>query len=214
MTIVMLAVLIVVTMGVAVPVELAPNEYRGRAIVSFSPRRETLSGDLLQVLTTRYVAFLTAPATTREIARETGEREGELRRAVSITQEPGTANVVIDATLGEPSRAARVANAMAAAALREAVGDAAVVAEITAPAVVPTVPDGPPRRLLELTGLTLGLVLAVLAGALWQRWWRWRASGEMSRSRRPGSRDTEGEVPTAPQPRHEGMPSTRPGSGS
>lgn len=181
MILVMLVALIGVTVGIAVPVERAPNEYESRSVVSFGPRgQQQLTGDMLQLLTAKYVAFLTAQATMREIAADTGERETALRKAVTVTQEPETANVAIDVSLPESDQAARVANAMAVKALRRSAGDASVRAEIIARAVVSAKPAGPPRRLIELVGFVLGLVVAGLIGAVWHQWRQWRATTDGS----------------------------------
>ncbi|RJK97910.1 hypothetical protein D5H78_02785 [Vallicoccus soli] len=156
-------VALAVMAGVAQQVLGQPEEYTSTAVVSFAPRADRqLGADTLEVLSAKYVAYISAPATLRRTAAETGTDAGALQDAVSAVIPPATANLSVSATAADPAEAARLANALGAAVVRQSAVDVNLRADLVAPAVEPAFPSGTPPRLL----LAAGAVVAVAAGAL------------------------------------------------
>lgn len=158
-----LAVVIVIFAGVYAYTYSQPDEYTSTSYISFAPRGErAFSADSIQVLATRYQWFLVAPATLARISAETGVDREVLKDAVTVEIPPATVNMSIAVVHDDARTAAHLANAMAAAVVKEATDDDIMVAEILSPGVVPNHPSGPPRLLLLVGGLVLGVGVGVL----------------------------------------------------
>ena len=144
-----------------------PDVYTSRAVLSLSPRDVNRVGaDSLQLATSRYVAFLSAPSTLRQVAIGLGEPPSAVGSASEVVVQPNTVNLQVSVTMEDPAKAAAVANGIAAAGLRLAGTDGLVSMELVVPGVVPTVPSGPKRRLIMIGGVGAALALAVLAVAV------------------------------------------------
>ena len=148
-------------------VHAQPDTYTSTAILSLSPRDTAEVGsDDLTLAASRYVAYLSAPATTGAVAASVGVRPATVAKSTLVAQQPATVNLRISVSGPDAQDGAAIANALARAGVRESVEDPQTVADLVVPAVVPSAPSGPPRRLLYLAGgggaLCLG-VLAVLA---------------------------------------------------
>jgi uncharacterized protein involved in exopolysaccharide biosynthesis len=123
---------------------------------------------MVQATAAGYVAYLTAPATVRQVAEAIGERPSALRGGLGVAQLPATATLEIAYTTGDPDLAARGANAMAAAVEQRAVSDPVVFATVLAQAPVPNSPSGPDRTVLVVAGMLLAsLVGAATGAAVW-----------------------------------------------
>jgi len=159
-------VAVAVVAGAASYVVSLPDQYTSTTVVSFAPRVDRPSGaDTLQVLASKYVAFLSSPATLRSVAASTGEDARELQDAVRAEIAPATVNLTVSATLDDPARAASTANAFAAAAAAESIDDANLRADVLTPAVEPLGPSGPPRTLMLAVASVAGLGAGLLVGA-------------------------------------------------
>ncbi len=187
-----------------------PDRYTSTTVVSFAPRVDRPSGaDTLQVLASKYVAYLSSPATLRAVGESTGEDPLLLQEAVRAEIAPATVNLTVAATLEDPSRAASVANAFAAAAAAESIDDANLRAEVLTPAVEPLGPSGPPRALLLAVGAAVaagaGLLVAVVLSALRGAATRRPATARTRRALR-GAAPADGRPvePGAPAPRRRG----------
>ena len=158
-------------LGATVYVEHLPSQYDGKALIAISPRptAPNASSDTVRVGAPKYVEYVTAPATVRQVAQSIREDEGTLRDAVSSHVATDTGNVTITVRLPSPTRAARAANAFADQALVFSRSDKLLTAELVAPALAPDTPSAPPRRLLEAAALLVGLMLGIVASLLLER---------------------------------------------
>lgn len=138
--------------------------YSSRAVVSLSPR-ETISvgADNLQLAASRYEALLSSASTMTRIAERNGVDPTAMADATQVAIQPNTVNIEIVVTMADPTRAALLSNALAAAALVEGQTDSLMLVELVVPGVVADAPSGPPRQLIMLGGLGVALVLAVVA---------------------------------------------------
>ena len=157
--------------GATVYVERLPAQYDGTALIAISPRLSApnAGADTVRVGAPKYVEYVTALATVRQVALRLGEDEETLRHAVGAHLATDTGNVTITVRLPSPDRAARAANAFADSALTFSKTDKQLSAELVAPALAPSDPAAPPRRLLETAALLVGLMLGVVASLLLER---------------------------------------------
>lgn len=167
-----LAVLIAVSVvfGAVLYVEALPSEYQAESIVALAPRPGTDAGsDTVRLVAPKYVAFLEAPSTIRDVAVGLGTVPSAVEEAVDALVQTDSGNLVVSATMRNPRLATTVANTMANEAVRFADGDDLLSAEIVAQAVVPTTPSGPPRLLLEAAALLVGMLAGVTIALLVER---------------------------------------------
>jgi succinoglycan biosynthesis transport protein ExoP len=158
-------------LGATIYVERLPAQYDGTALLAISPRLSApnAGADTVRVGAPKYVEYVIALATVRQVALKLGEDEETLRSAVGADLATDTGNVTITVRLPSPFRAARAANAFAASALAFSKTDKQLSAELVAPALAPSDPAAPPRRLLEAAALLVGLMLGVVASLLLER---------------------------------------------
>lgn len=155
------ALLLCLAATVVAYIHAQPDAYTSTAVLSLSPRDTTdVGSDDLGLAKSRYLAYLSAPATLNQVAATLGERPGTVARTTTVTAQPATVNLRISVVGPAAENGAQIANALAVAGVRESVDDDQVVADLIVPAVVPVGPSGPPRRLLFLVG---GAGLACLA---------------------------------------------------
>ena len=156
--------------GVAVYAQRLPDQYQGESIVAIAPPPDSSVGtDIVTIVGPKYVAYITARATIRNMAPRLGLSEATLEGAVDAALAPDTGNITITVTLGDPGDAASVANAFAEDLVAYSKSDRSVVAQVVAPAVPPRGPSGPPRRLMEVAALLVGLVIAVALAVVIER---------------------------------------------
>jgi Mrp family chromosome partitioning ATPase/capsular polysaccharide biosynthesis protein len=151
--------------GATIYAERQPEQYETSAIVAVIPRQEGRADDV-RVAAPRYASYITAAATINRVAGQLGEDPGELQQRMNATIVPDTGNITVTVRHTEPRRAQAAANALAAQLRRASAGDRLLVVELVAPAVLPTSPAGPPRRLIEASALAVGLLLGVGLAAL------------------------------------------------
>lgn len=148
-------------------VHAQPDAYTSTAVLSLSPRDPIEVGsDDLTLATSRYVAYLSAPATLDAVATSLGVHPETATKSTKVVQQPATVNLRISVTGPGARDGAEIANALARAGVRQSVDDSQVVVDLIVPAVVPVAPSGPPRTLLSLVsgaGVLCVAVLAVLA---------------------------------------------------
>jgi capsular polysaccharide biosynthesis protein/Mrp family chromosome partitioning ATPase len=145
--------------------ERQPLQYEAAAIVAVIPRGDS-SADLVRVSAPRYASYITAAATIGKVAERLGEDAGGLQQRVNATIVPDTGNITITVRHPDPRRAMTAANALAGQLRRASATDRQVLVESVAPAVLPTSPAGPSRRLIEAAALVVGLLLGVGLAAL------------------------------------------------
>ncbi|TQS45498.1 hypothetical protein [Cryptosporangium phraense] len=145
-------------------VRAQPDMYTSTAVLSLSPRDPgEVGSDDLTLATSRYVAYLSAPATLDDVATVLGERPSAVAKSTTVAQQPATVNIRVVVSGPDAEAGADVANALARAGVRQSVDDPQVVAELIVPAMVPVAPSGPPRTLLYLVGGVGALCLGILA---------------------------------------------------
>jgi succinoglycan biosynthesis transport protein ExoP len=168
-------VAIAVVVGAGLYAQSLPNQYEGRTVVAFAPRVRpdgtalNVGADVVRVVLPKYVAYVTARATVQRVAARLGEQSAVLARAVDATVTSDSGNVTITVKLPGAKRAAAAANAFADDTVSFNDQDAILQGVIVAPALVPTGPSGPPRTLLELAALIVGLILGAAAALLLER---------------------------------------------
>ncbi len=156
--------------GVAAYAQRLPDQYQGEAVVAIAPPpNSSVSTDIVTIVGPKYVAYITARATIRNMAPRLRVSEGTLEGAIDAVLVPDTGNITITVTLGNPGKAASVANAFADDLVAYSKSDTSVVAQVVAPAVPPRGPSGPPRRLMEVAALLVGLVVAVTLAVVIER---------------------------------------------
>lgn len=162
---------------IAVPLTLAatfyaeslPAEFESESIVSVSPRTEEVSPTQVTVGGPKYVAFATAPATIREVAPDVDVDPATLEEAVDATLAEDTGNITITVRLESPERTAATANAFAEALEDFSTTDGLLTVDLVAPAIAPSRPAGPPRRLMEAAALVIGLFAGLVVAFLVER---------------------------------------------
>lgn len=160
-----LAVALSLLAGAAYYAERQPLQYEASAIVAVTPR-EDASPDLVRVAAPRFASYITAAATIAKVAPRLGEDPGDLQHRVNATIVPDTGNITLTVRDTDPQRAQVAANALARQLRRFSASDRLVAVESVAPAVLPTSPAGPSRRLIEASALVVGLLLGVGLAAL------------------------------------------------
>lgn len=156
------AVALAVFAGAFFYAESLPSRYTASVVVAFAPKpTSTVGGDTVRVLLPKYVAYLSSRATANRVAQRTGEKPGVLVDSVEASVATDSANLTIKVTLPSSPRAASAANSLADETLSFANSDQLLDGVLVAPALPGFVPSGPPRRLLELAALIVG----VLGGA-------------------------------------------------
>jgi hypothetical protein len=109
--------------------------YSTEALVVATPREGSAVGtDLLDIVTSRYLAYLSSPSTQRAVAAREGIPLDVVEKAVA-SRAPGTINIVIASSAPTAETAAQVANAMASAAVAFSSRDELVRIRVLAPAV-------------------------------------------------------------------------------
>jgi Mrp family chromosome partitioning ATPase/capsular polysaccharide biosynthesis protein len=186
-------------LGAAVYAERQPLEYDASAIVAVTPRPGQPSAELVRVGTPRYASFITAPATIRRVAARVRQSDGQLQQRVSATITPDSGNITITVRHRDRRWAVDIANLLTAEIRRASNGDRLLRVELVAPPVLPESPSAPPRRLIKvaalIVGVLLGVGLATLADGIQGRPARWRSGTPMPSTRaprRPGRLDLAG----------------------
>ena len=158
-------------LGATLYVDRLPAQYDGTALIAITPEpwSPNSGADTVRVGAPKYVEYVTALATIRQVAGSLGEDEQTLRNAVGAHLATDTGNITITVRLPSPIRAARAANAFADSALEFAKSDKQLDAEPIARALAPNDPAAPPRRLLEAAALLVGLMLGIVASLLLER---------------------------------------------
>lgn len=160
-----------VFLGAILYVEALPAEYEGRAVVAFAPRSDVPSAgaDTVRLVVPKYVAYVAAPSTVREVADQIGVDPELLEGAVEASPQADSGNLEIVVTLTDPEIAADAANAFARQVDQLAEDDELLVADVVVDAVVPDTPSGPPRRLFEASALAVGILAGLTAAILMER---------------------------------------------
>lgn len=158
-------------LGAIVYVESLPSEFEAQAVVALTPRSdaENASSDSVRIVAPSYVAYLTAPATIREVADDLSADPSTVGKALQASVAPDSGNLTISATSLDKEDAQVIANAFADAAVELARGDELLEAKVIAPAITPGSPSGPPRKLLEAAALLVGLLLGTVVALLLER---------------------------------------------
>src|SRR4051794_10734195 len=118
------AVAVAVVLGVGIYARSLPDEYRSEVVVSFSPKPQSGSGaDTLRVVLPKYVAFVTAPATSRRLGSTLHVPLGKVASSVSASIGTDSGNLEVGAKTGSPSQSAALANGMASAVTSFAASD-------------------------------------------------------------------------------------------
>lgn len=165
-----LAVALFFTLGATLYVESLPAQYDGKALVAVGPRPQRGGeADTVRVVAPKYVAYVTAPSTVREVAPTVSENPNDIEDAVDANVATDTGNVSIRVRLPSPQRAARTANAFADAAVAFSQRDPLLVGQIVSRALPPDTPASPPRRLLEAASLFVGGLLGILTAIVLER---------------------------------------------
>jgi len=171
-----LPMIALITLGVVVVVtayvQTLPTLYEAQAIVSIVPRPTASffpGADYISLAAPKYVAYATAPGTLEGVARPLGVEASSLKDAVNAAVETGTSNITVGVTLSSPREAASAANAVAEAIVAFSATDRVLSAQIVAPAVIPTAPSSPLRKLDELAGLVVGALVAIVIAYVLER---------------------------------------------
>ncbi len=160
-----------VVVGAGIYVYSLPTEYDAEAIVAISPRPTVpgSSSDFVRILGPKYVSYISARSTVDQVAATLGEDPDTLADALNADLARDTGTVTIVARRQVPSVAARDANAFADKLVEFGRLDKLMTAQLVAPALPPTQPAAPQRKLLMAAALVLGLLLATGVAVLLER---------------------------------------------
>lgn len=167
----LLLVALPIMLGTILYTESLPSEFEGQAVVSVSPRADVSNADASDVTigAPKYVSYITAESTIRGLAADLDEDPIEVANAVDATLAADTGDITLTVTWESPERAAAIANSFAGALVSFSTSDDLLTAGLVAPAAVPEEPSGPPRRLMEFSGIVIGLLLGMAAALLVER---------------------------------------------
>jgi len=158
-----------VFLGTLLYAESLPLEYQAKAIVSIAPATTEVSPSQVTVGGPKYVSFATAAQTIRRLAARLDMDPKELEDALEATLTTDTGDLTLTATDTSAERATDIANAFAGELVRFSASDGLLEASVTASAVVPLEPSGPPKRLMEASALMVGVVLGLIGAFLVER---------------------------------------------
>ena len=159
-----------VVAGATLYAESLPSQYESTVVVSFAPRPNSdADSNTVRLILPKYVEYVTARATINRVAPAVGEDAAAVAQAVDASIAFDSGNLTVKVRLPSPTRAAALANALATDTLRFADSDQLLSAVVVAPALAPSEPAGPPRRLLEAAALVVGLLLGAAAAFLLER---------------------------------------------
>jgi len=163
-------VLVTVLAGVVAYAYTLPNEYTAKVIVAITPQPNVgvAASDVAQ-LGQQYVAYVTAPSTIARVARNVGVDRTTLGDGTNADIATGSVNLTIKVQLRTPRTTAVAANALADEVVSFAAGDKLVTAQVVSPAVVPTSPSKPRRKLLAGAGGLIAVILATAVALLVER---------------------------------------------
>lgn len=162
---VVLLVAVPVVAGAVWYAQQLPATYSSEAIVLVEPRPgdTAVSPGVVTLKSPSYVAYLTAPATLRDLADRLDMQVSEVGPALDAQVEQDTGNITVSATASDPGRAQRIAQEGADLLVEFSDRDELLQAGLLAPAIEPTSPSGPPRRTIEAAAAVVALALAVAA---------------------------------------------------
>lgn len=169
------AVAAAVVLGAVLYAQTLPDTFDGRVVLAFSPKPDAegrpvdVGADTIRVVLPKYVAYVTSRATIERVAERIGERRSRLVGAVDATVTQDSGNITITVTLPGARRAATAANALAEETLTFNSSDALLQGVVVAPALPPTAPSGPPRRLIALAALVVGSMLGAAVAFVLER---------------------------------------------
>lgn len=165
-----LSVAVPVMLGVLGVTSTLPSTYEAKAVVALEPRTPgSVGADIIRVTIPKYVAYLTSTSTVREVAGQLGLAASGLASSTDVAIETDTSVLSVTVTRGTAAEAAEVANAFAAAAIAYSSKDALIEGTLVSPAVPPSQPAGPPRRLFQASGLLFSLIAGVGAAFVSER---------------------------------------------
>ena len=161
-----------VFLGAFLYVEALPSDYTGESIVAIAPRETDTSADVVRITAPKYVAYITAPSTVETVAAEIDEDPEEIGDALEATVASETGNITIDVTMtgaDKQERVADIANAFADELVDATSEDQLVEGTVVAEAITPEHQSGPPRRLLQVAALLVGILLGIAISLLVER---------------------------------------------
>ena len=178
-----LLIALFVLIGGVVYAEVQPSEYDGVAVVAFTPKLG-VGSDVVHVVVAKYETYAGSRALAARLSSGLGESTGALDDGVSTSTSQDTGNLTIRVRLRDPEQAAAAANAYAQAVLDRSADDDLVNSDLAAPALRPTAPSAPPRRLIEVAALLAGVVaggaVALVLARARPRFRSWRELGTVT----------------------------------
>jgi succinoglycan biosynthesis transport protein ExoP len=158
----LLVAAIPMTAGVAVYTESLANQYSATAVVSFSPRpNSNVGADVISLVVPKYQVYVTSDAVVADAARSIGVSKAAISSHLNASIPQNTSNLDISVDGTTPSLVANAANSLAKATERLSHSDQLLLGTVVAQAEVPTSPSGPNRRLLEVAGGIMALLVGV-----------------------------------------------------
>src|SRR5437867_3855857 len=164
-----LLIAVLFILGATLYVESLPSQHHGKAVLSIAPRNPSLSSEAVRVVGPKYPAYVTAPATIALVAPRIHETTKTIEKAIDSNLATDTGNMKVVCRLENQSQAAACANAFAKQPVTFSKKDPILMASLVAPSAKPATPAAPPRRLLELASLFIGVLLGVVASLLLER---------------------------------------------
>ena len=156
----LLLVAIPVIVGVAAYAQSLPNQYTATAVISFAPRPNAQVGaDVVSIVVPKYQVYVTSDTVVAGVARTLGVGKSQISDHLNASIPQNTSNLEISVDGSDPGFVAHAANGLAGATQVFSRSDQLLSGTIVARAVPPTTPSGPNRKLLDLAGLIVALLL-------------------------------------------------------
>lgn len=143
---------------------LSPTTYTVTSVFAVTPRNgSTASADVVRLLASSYVPYLTSGEVGDEVAVATGRPVATIADASVVSVDPGTADVRTVTTLPDPREAAEIANRLAEAGVTRAAQESLVTGDLVAPADPASAVASPPRTLILTSAALAAVIVAVVA---------------------------------------------------
>jgi capsular polysaccharide biosynthesis protein len=146
-----------------------PSSYEATAIVTFTPRQAAVGADIIRTILPRYTAVATSDQSLDTLARRIGAPVGSLNGHISATVQPGTANLLTQATDRDANRAVVLANGVAAIVLVSSTDNPFVTGQLIVPAVTGKDASGRKRLGIRVAGLVAAGFVALFVAWLRER---------------------------------------------
>lgn len=191
--------------AIAVAAAYTPkNRYSSSTTLSAMPVTSTSSGSFNPAFYSYLIPSLQAQATSKQlkatVRQKLAAQVGNASWTVTTSLEPGTGVLHLSATSRDQDIVAPVANATADALRADQPATGPLAVAVIDPATRPSSPSSPARMVILLSGLGIGVILALFAAMVAGARGRRRSEVRARDNRTESTPPTDGRHPTEPLP--------------